>query len=259
MQGSSVSRTFLRFPGWRVRGITRSPDDDTARALAANGVEIVKTDLDDKQTLFSAFEGANFISSNTDFFAHLHNTPSDRTPNEQAFDREVAQGVNIAEAAASAAVLKTLERFVPPPLSDARKRSSGKYTNVYHYDPKVEVIRAIKTRFPELAARMSMVQVGHYVKNWKAFPSMAPQKQPDGSFLAFRPVAPNVQFPFVDTHRDTGPFVKALVDLPPGKELLGASQTMTWPEWMALWGKILGVHAGFKQVSADEFFKNVPE
>jgi hypothetical protein len=77
--------------------------------------------------------------------------------------------------------------------------------------------------------------------------------------LTLRPVGPNVQFPFVDTHRDTGSFVNALVDLPTGKDLLGVSQTLTWPEWMALWGNILGVKAGFKQVSADDFFQGVPE
>jgi hypothetical protein len=45
--------------------------------------------------------------------------------------------------------------------------------------------------------------------------------------------------------RDTGPFVKALVDVPPGKDLLVVSQNMTSPEWMTLWGDILGVKAGF--------------
>jgi hypothetical protein len=130
---------------------------------------------------------------------------------------------------------------------------------VYHYDSKAEMIRVIQARFPELAKRMSTVQVGHYVTNWKAFPSMAPQKQPDGSFLTFRPVPLEVQFPFVVTHRDTGSFVLALVDMQPGKHLLGVSQTMTWPEWMALWGIFLGVKVRFKQVSADEFFRNVPE
>jgi hypothetical protein len=233
--------------------------------LVARGVEIVKADIDDKQSLFPAFEGASVIFSNTDFFLHLRNalapggSPPGRTPNEHAFDRELAQGINIAEAAASLAVLKTLERFVLSSLSDARKWSGGKYTTVYHYDSKAETIRLIQTRLPELAARMSTLQVGHYVTNWKAFPSMAPQKQPDGSFLTFRPVGPNIQFPFVDTYQDTGSFVKALVDLPPGKDLLGVSQTMTWPEWMKLWGDILGVKAGFKQVSGDEFFRNVPE
>jgi hypothetical protein len=185
--------------------------------------------------------------------------PPGRTPNKHAFDREVAQGINIAEPVTLPAVLKTSERFVLSSLSGARKWSGGKYTTVYHYDSKAEVIRVIQTKFPELAVRMSMLQVGHYVTNWKAFPSMAPQRQPDGSFLTFRPVGPDVQFPFVDTHRDTGSFVKVLVDLLPGKDLLGVSQSMTWPEWMKLWGDILGVKAGFAQVSGDDFFRNVPE
>ncbi|KAE9362806.1 NAD(P)-binding protein [Stipitochalara longipes BDJ] len=265
IQGSSVARTFLGFPEWRVRGITRNPSSEAAKALAANGVEIVKGDLDDKSSLIAAFEGAAVIFSNTDFFLHLRSAlmsgvpTTGRTPNKYAYDREVEQGINIAEAAASPTVIKALERFVLSSLSDARKWSGGKYTTVYHYDSKAEMIRVIKNEFSELAARMSTLQVGHYVTNWKAFPSMAPQKQVDGSFLTLRPVGPHVQFPFVVTHEDTGSFVKALVDLPAGKDLLGVSQTMTWPEWMKLWGEILGVKAGFKQVSGDEFFKGVPE
>jgi NmrA-like family len=201
--------------------------------LSVKRVEIVKGDLNDKASLISAFEGATMIFSNTDFFLHLKQamvpgvpTPG-RTPNEYAYDREIERGINVAEAAASPTVLKTLERFVLSSLSDARKWSGSKYTTVYYYDSKAEAIRVIRSRFPELAARMSTLQVGHYVANWKAFPSMAPQKQLDGSFLTLRPVGPNVQFPFVVTHQDTGAFVKALVDLPPGKDLLGVSQTMT--------------------------------
>lgn len=155
-------------------------------------------------------------------------------------------------------MLKTLERFVLSSLSDARKWSSGKYTTVYHYGSKAEMVRVIKARFPKLAASMSALQFGHYATNWKTFPAVAPQKQLDASFLTLRPVGPEVQFPFVVTQKDTGAFVKALVNLPPGNDLLGVSETMTWPEWMALWGRVLGVEAGFKQVSGDEFFLNVP-
>jgi hypothetical protein len=88
---------------------------------------------------------------------------------------------------------------------------------------------------------------------------MTPQKQADGSFLTLRPVGPKVQFPFVVTHQPTGAFVKALVDLSPGKDLLGVSQNMIWPEWIELWGRILGVEAEFKQVSGNEFFRGVPD
>lgn len=265
IQGSSVADTFLRLPGWKVRGITRNPSSPAAQALAANGVDIVKGDLDDKQSLFAAFEGAAVIFSNTDFFGHLFHAlatkdiSEGRTPNQYAFDREVEQGINIAEAAASPTALKTLERFVLSSLSDAQKWSHGKYTYAYHNDAKAEIIQAIQTRYPELAARMSTVQVGHYVTNWKGSPALAPKKQPDGSFWIQRTFGPEYQMPFVVPHEDTGVFVKALVDLPPGKNILGVSENMTWPEWAELWGDILGVKATFKQVSEDEFWQGAPD
>ncbi|KAH8705487.1 putative hscarg dehydrogenase [Talaromyces proteolyticus] len=266
IQGSSVAHTFLRLPGWKVRGITRKPSSPAAQALATKGVEIVQADLDDKQSLLPAFEGANVIFSNTDFFGHLQDalfggniSLGARSPNEYAFDREVEQGLNIAEAAASPTVLKTLERFVLSSLSDARKLSGGKYTYVYHNDAKAEIIRATQAQFPEVAARTSTVQVGHYVTNWKASPPLMPQKQPDGSFVVQRTFGPKYKIPFVVAHEDTGEFVKVLVDLPPGKDLLGVSEHMTWPAWTKLWGDTLGVKASFKQVSEDEYFTGVPD
>lgn len=75
---------------------------------------------------------------------------------------------------------------------------------------------------------------------------MAPQKQQDGSFLIRRPVAPNQKFPFVVTHKDTGSFVKALVDLPPKNHIFGVSEQMMWPDWTKLWGDVLRVQAGYQ-------------
>jgi hypothetical protein len=88
---------------------------------------------------------------------------------------------------------------------------------------------------------------------------MAPQKQIDGSFLFIRPASPVAKWPLVVALEDTGSFVKILVDSPPGTHVLGASQIVTWPEYVALWVKTLGVNATFKQVSTAEFFENVPE
>ncbi|KAH8652267.1 hypothetical protein BX600DRAFT_90156 [Xylariales sp. PMI_506] len=264
IQGSSVARTFLGLPDWKVRGVTRNPTSDASKALVSEGVEIIQGDMDDKTSLHQAFSGANAIFANTDFFAHLIAgltpgvVPEGMTANQYAYERELEQNLNIAEAASAPDVLETLNRFVLSSLSDARKWSSGKFTTIYHYDSKAETVRVIRDKHPILAAKMSTLQVGHYLSNWKAFPSMAPQKQADGSFLTLRPVGAHVVFPFVDTHRDTGAFVKALVDLPAGKDLLGVSENMTWPEWMTLWGQILGVRAGYKEVSDEEFFQNVP-
>lgn len=120
------------------------------------------------------------------------------------------------------------------------------------------MLRAIQTRFPSLAAITSTLQIGHYANNWKGFGPMGPLKQTDGSFLLQRPFSGDAPLPWIDTSRDTGAFVKALVDLPAGNDLLGVSQSMTTREWIELWGRVMGVKVGFKQVSADEFFEGVP-
>ncbi|KAJ0114798.1 hypothetical protein J7T55_004539 [Diaporthe amygdali] len=264
IQGGSVARTFHQLPEWHVRGITRNPSGEPAQALAAEGIEIVQGDLDNEQSLVRAFDGAAAIFSNTDFFTHLFhamdpaNLPAGRTANQYAYDREVEQGMNIAAAAADPAVLKTLERFVMSNLSNASKWSGGKYTTVYHFDSKAEMIRLTRERQPEVAARMSTLQMGHYVTNWKAFAGLAPQKQADGSFVMSRATSPDFRMPHVVAHRDTGPFVKALVDLPPGKDLLAVSEWMTFPEWMEVWGRVLGVKARYQQISQEEMFKSVP-
>ncbi|KAI9688713.1 MAG: hypothetical protein M1822_001070 [Bathelium mastoideum] len=265
VQGSSVAHTFLRLPGWQVRGITRNPSGPVAQTLATEGVELIKANLNDKHSLFPAFENANVIFSNTDFFLPFQNAMGSKeitggcTVYEYAYHTEVTQGSNIAEVASSPTVLKTLERFIYSSLSDARKWSGGKYKDLYHFASKAETIRNIRNRFPAVAERMSLVQITHYVTNWKNLPALAPQKQPDGSFILIRPSTPKTIVPFVVTHQDTGPFVKALVDLPPGKHLLGVSESMTFPEWAKTWGETLGHKIEFKQVSDEEFWQGVPE
>jgi len=101
--------------------------------------------------------------------------------------------------------------------------------------------------------------MGHYVTNWKGDPSMAPQKQADGSYLFVRPVPPEEVYPMVVAERDTGAFVRALIDVPPGKQLHGVSEYMTWPEFTKLWGEIHGVKTAYKPIPLSEFLMDAPE
>lgn len=134
------------------------------------------------------------------------------------------QGLNIAAAASAPEVMKTLERFVYSSLADATKFSGGKLKEVYHFDSKAEVVRQIRNKFPDLAKRMSLLQMGHYVENWKTFGPMAPQRMEHGSSVMRRPTGEETEWQFVVAERDTGEFVRALVDLPAGTELLGVSE-----------------------------------
>lgn len=167
--------------------------------------------------------------------------------------------MNIAAAAADPSVIKTLERFVMSSLSHATKWSRGKFTEVYHFDSKAEMIRLTRERNPEVAERMSTLQMGHYVTNWKQFAPLAPQRQADGRFVLARSTSPGCEIPHVVAEKDTGSFVKALVvDLPPGKDLLGVSEWITFAGFVEVWGRVLGVEAGYRQISKEEMFEGVP-
>jgi len=77
-QGGAVAQA-LRGTGFRLRGLTRKPDGERAAALARDGVEIVKGDLEDAATLRRALVGAWGV------FAV-------QTPLEAGVEREEAQG-----------------------------------------------------------------------------------------------------------------------------------------------------------------------
>lgn len=88
--GGAVTRHLLA-DGWRVRGVTRSPVSAKARELASRGVEVVAADMADPRTLAHAFAGAHGVFS-------VQNAMS---AGEQD---ELAQGRNVANAAADAGV-----------------------------------------------------------------------------------------------------------------------------------------------------------
>ncbi|KAL2060094.1 hypothetical protein VTL71DRAFT_9916 [Oculimacula yallundae] len=267
-QGSSIAKTFLTLPGWRVRGITRNPSSATSLALSSLGVEIVKGDLDDKSSLIPAFKDAHTIFANPDFLNHFFSaiadpalaSSHDGNAKRYAHDREVQHGLNIAEVAASPAVLATLQLFIYSSLQHASEASKGKYTEVYHFDCKAAVLKVIREKYPELASKMSLLQMGHYGENWRVLKALAPRKESgSGKWLMTRPTSAECVYDFVVAEKDTGEFVRALVELPPGTNLMGVSESMTAPEYAAVWGKVHGVEVGFEQVSYDEFFDGFPK
>lgn len=55
--------------------------------------------------------------------------------------------------------METLERYMCSALSDAKKR---KYIWIYHFDGKVKVVDYIKEGLPDLAKKISVLQIGLY-------------------------------------------------------------------------------------------------
>jgi uncharacterized protein YbjT (DUF2867 family) len=66
-QGGATARHLLS-SGWRVRALTRNPDQPKAQALLQAGAEVVQVDNDDRASLDRAFAGAYGVFSVQDFW-----------------------------------------------------------------------------------------------------------------------------------------------------------------------------------------------
>jgi uncharacterized protein YbjT (DUF2867 family) len=178
-QGGSLVRAILadKSGDFTARAITRKPDSDKAKELAALGVEVVVADLDDTASLTKAFQGAYGAFCVTNFWEHF------------SADKELAQAKSLAEAAKVAgiahAVWSTLEdtrKLVP--LSDSRMPTlHGKY-KVPHFDAKGEANQF----FIDAGVPTTMLQTSFYWDNLVAF-GMGPKKGEDGKIGFVLPMA----------------------------------------------------------------------
>lgn len=143
---------------------------------------MVSADLNNINSLQSAFSGADVIFGCTDFLAGLFDPKSaeiakDRgvNVNQIAYEIEVQQGKNIVDAAATC-VGKGLERFVLSTLSGTKKWSKGAIMENLHFDGKWEAVEYLKGSYPELDAKTSLLQVALYMQNWEQGGALAPSK-----------------------------------------------------------------------------------
>jgi uncharacterized protein YbjT (DUF2867 family) len=113
-QGGAVIRHML-VKGWKLRALTRKLDSHAARALADQGVEVVRGDLEDPASLARAAVGVYGIYSVQDYWA-------------VGAKREVQQGKNAADAAKKAGV----KHFVYSSVGGAERN-----TGIPHWESKV--------------------------------------------------------------------------------------------------------------------------
>ena len=261
-QGGSVARTFLNDPEmrlkYRLRGISRDPSSSRSQELTAQGVEMVNADLRDPPSLLKAFEGAHAIFSVTDFWAPYLDKSNQAKAQQQgkhigqlSYELEYEQGRNIADAASN---IQGLERIIVSMLSSTKKSSNGRYDKIWHFHSKADMISYLKSTYPDLAAKMSELNMGVFMQSWKFVPMMAPRRMDDGVHVLTLPCDPNTPIPFVDPGNDTGPFVRALLTLDPGVQLCGETALISWNTWLTLWGTIMGKKVRFERASV-EFFE----
>ena len=178
-QGSGLVRAILADAsgGFTARALTRSPQGDKAKALAAQGAEVVAADVDDTASLTRAFEGAHGVFCVTFFWDHF-------SP-----EKESAQARGMAQAAKDAgvahAIWSTLEDTRERvPVSDPRMPTlMGKY-KVPHFDAKGESDRV----FRDLGVPTTCLRTSFYWDNLVHF-GMGPKPGPDGELVFTLPMA----------------------------------------------------------------------
>ena len=177
-QGGGLVRAILNDQNseFTVRAISRDPQSEKARELAALGAEVVKGDIDDPQSMRKAFEGAYGAYLVTFFWQHM--SPE----KELAEARILAQAVKDAEV--HHVIWSTLEdtrKFIP--LDDDRMPTlQGKY-KVPHFDAKGEANKIFK----DLQVPATLLHTSFYWDNYINF-GMEPKKGPNGELAITFPM-----------------------------------------------------------------------
>lgn len=254
-QGFSVARTFLSLPNWSVRCLTRDPSSDKATKLSELGAEIVRTDLEDKESLRQAFNSVHAIFLNTDFWHPYRNALAAGTDSltsaKQGYDVEVSHGKNAADVAAG---IPTLERFIYSALAPMKAASGGKYSLSYHWETKAYIADYIHSQ-PELAKKASFIYLGAYITNPFLYPKVQAQS---GEFFLVIPAKKETMMPIINTVRSTGPFVRALVeDEEPGTRLLAYDDYLSLQNVTDVWSGALGKQVKLISMGLEEMHKKM--
>ena len=126
-QGGAVLRHLQKRGGFKLRGLTRKPDSDKARALAAQGVEIVSGDFADEASMKKALAGVWGV------FA-MQNTW------EGGVEKEEADGKRVAKLAKDAGV----EHYVYTSVGSAHRK-----TGIPHFENKARIEQTVRDlKFP---------------------------------------------------------------------------------------------------------------
>ncbi|MEK6768284.1 MAG: NmrA/HSCARG family protein [Gemmatimonadota bacterium] len=243
-QGGGLVRAIVNDRGssFTARALTRDVHSDKARALAAQGAEVVAADLDDLESLKRAFAGAHGVYCVTFFWAHF-------SP-----EKEIAGARAMAQAAKHAgvkhAIWSTFEdtrKWVP--LSDNRMPTlMGKY-KVPHFDSKAEA----NASFTELGVPTTLMLTSWYWENLIYF-GMGPKKGPDGK-LAFTLPMGDKKMPSM-TAEDIGKCAYGIFQR--GGEFIGktvgvAGEHLTGTQMAASLTKALGQDVRYNAVTPDVY------
>lgn len=245
-QGGGLVQAILNDPSgeFAARALTRDVNTDKARALAAQGAEVVAADVDDEASLQRAFAGAHGAFCVTFFWAHF--SPA----------KEIAEAAAMARAAQAAGlkhvVWSTLEdtrRWVP--LSDNRMPTLQEKYKVPHFDAKGEA----NVEFTKAGVPTTFLHTSFYWDNLIHF-GMGPRKGADGGLVFALPMG-DKKLPGIAA-ADIGACAYGLFKR--GGEFIGksvgiAGEHLTGSQMATALGQAFGQAVGYYAMPFDDYRK----
>lgn len=221
-QGGAVARE-LNARGYHVRGLTRNPDSERARAMTALGIEMVQGDFDDAASLDRAFAGAYGAFSVQQYRG-------------VGVDGEIRQGKAFADAAKRAGV----QHFVYTSVAKATLN-----TGVPQFESKLLLENYIRS----LDIPFTIIRPASFMATFEPWLEDAENGRVSG------PLPASLERVFI-APQDIGRFVAEAFDHP--EEWLGraeaiAGQKISYGEVAASMGRVLGRPVEYYQIPWDEF------
>jgi uncharacterized protein YbjT (DUF2867 family) len=218
-QGGAVIRHMLA-KGWKLRALTRNPNGHEPQALACQGIEVMRGDLEEPDSIARAAIGAYGIYSVQDFWA-------------VGAKREVQQGKNVANAAKKAEI----KHFVYSSVGGAERK-----TQIPHWESKWEVENYIR----ELGLPVTVIRPVSFMETYYI-------DQVEIGILKGKladPIHGNKPYQTIATN-DIGAFVALAFERPNefiGKALEIAGSELTNVEAAKVFSQVLGKPVKFQRI-----------
>jgi uncharacterized protein YbjT (DUF2867 family) len=221
-QGGAVARELIE-RGFQVRGLTRNPTSDASNTLAAIGVEMVRGDFDDAESLDAALNGAYGAFSVQQYRG-------------VGVDGEIRQGKAFADAAKRA----NINHFVYTSVSKATLN-----TGVPQFESKLELEGYVRS----LGIPYTIIRPASFMNSFEAMREDAAAGEISGPLpaeLARIYIAP----------RDIGRFAAeafANPDIWLGTATSIAGERISYGDIAAAMGRVMGTSVQYRQIPWDVY------
>ncbi|KAL8690633.1 MAG: hypothetical protein Q9218_003967 [Villophora microphyllina] len=239
-QGGSVIKSLQGDPKtaeeFRIRGITRDTSKPNAKALEEKGVETVAADINNKDQIKAALQGAYAVFAVTNYWEKMD------------AELEEQQGKNIADLSKELGV----QHLIWSSLRNVKDLTDGKFPNVEHFDSKANVEKYIR----EIGIPATFFMPGFFMSNFEGFIRKSP---PNDEYTLALPMPDDTPIPLFDAAGDTGKFVKGILthrDKLLGKRVLAATDYQTPKQIIETFKQCFpngGSNAEFVNVSKDDY------